>query len=267
MSRSGFYAHRQPRHRSDALREQAHVRAAFSASGSSYGSRRVVQAVRAKGLRIGHHRVRTLMREDRLRPVWKRKFVATTTSRHGLPVAPNLLERRFDVAVPNQAWVSDITYIRTDQGWLYLAVVLDLYSRRVVGWATASTMPAALVASALSMAVQQRRPEPGLILHSDRGGQYASDEYQALLRHHGILCSMSRKGDCWDNAVMERFFLSLKMERIWQRHYANRIEAQRDIADYIVGFYNTKRLHSTLGYLPPAVYEITKAEQQPIVVS
>lgn len=154
MSRSGFYAHRKPRHCSDALHEQAHVRAAFIASGSRYGSRRLVQTVRAKGLRIGRHRVRTLMRENRLPPVWKRKFVATTTSRHSLSVVPNLLERRFDFAAPNQAWVSDITYIRTDQGWLYLAVVLDLYSRRVVSWATTATIPMALVVvSALLRAV------------------------------------------------------------------------------------------------------------------
>ena len=194
---------------------------------------RVMHALREQGLRIGRYRVRTLMREAGLRTSWKRKFVSTTDSRHTLPVAQNVLERQFEVAEPDRAWVSDITYIRTAQGWLYLAVVLDLYSRKVVGWSMAPTMPAGLVMSALTMALQQRRPAPGLVLHSDRGSQYASDEYQALLKQHHVVCSMSRKGNCWDNAVMERFFLNLKMERVWQRQYANHGEARRDINQYI----------------------------------
>jgi len=211
--------------------------------------------------------LRTLMREAGLRTKWKRKFVSTTDSRHTLPVAENLLQRQFDVGEPNRAWVSDITYIRTAQGWLYLAVVLDLYSRRVVGWSMAPSMPATLVMSALAMALQQRRPAPGLLLHSDRGSQYASDEYQALLRRHHVICSMSRKGNCWDNAVMERFFLNLKMERVWQRQYANHDEARRDINQYIVAFYNPVRLHSTLGYLSPAAYEAKPTAKEPICLS
>lgn len=249
VSRSGYYAHRGARPSAKSLQEQTHVKAAFVASGASYGSRRVMHALRKQGLRIGRHRVRTLMREAGLRTSWKRKFVSTTDSRHALPVAENVLDRQFDVAEPNRAWVSDITYIRTAQGWLYLAVVLDLYSRKVVGWSMAPTMPAGLVMSALTMALQQRRPAPGLVLHSDRGSQYASDEYQALLKPHHVVCSMSRKGNCWDNSVMERFFLNLKMERVWQRQYANHDEARCDINQYIVGFYNAVRLHSTLGYL------------------
>ena len=158
-------------------------------------------------------------------------------------------------------------YIRTGQGWLYLAAVMDLFSRKIVGWAMAPSMPTELVASALRMAVQQRKPPPGLLLHSDRGSQYASLDYQTLLDQHGIVCSMSRKGNCWDNAVMERFFLNLKMERVWQRHYANHGEARRDIADYIVGFYNCTRLHSTLDYLPPAAYERKMAAALLIAVS
>jgi putative transposase len=197
VSRSGYYAHRRGRPSAKRLQEQTHVKAAFAASGASYGSRRVAHAVRAQGLRIGRYRVRTLMREAGLRTSWKRKFVSTTDSRHTLAVAENVLDRQFDVAEPNRAWVSDITYIRTAQGWLYLAVVLDLYSRRVVGWSMAPTMPAGLVMSALTMALQQRRPAPGLVLHSDRGSQYASDEYQALLKQHHVVCSMSRKGNCW----------------------------------------------------------------------
>lgn len=267
VSRSGYYAHRRAKPSSTHLHEQTHVRAAFAASGASYGSRRVMHAVREQGLRIGRHRVRTLMREAGLRTTWKRKFVSTTDSKHTLPVAENVLDRQFKVAEPNRAWVSDITYIRTAQGWLYLAVVLDLHSRKVVGWSMAPTMPAGLVIAALAMALQQRRPAPGLVLHSDRGSQYASEEYQALLKRHHVVCSMSRKGNCWDNSVMERFFLNLKMERVWQRRYANHDEARRDITQYIVGFYNPVRLHSTLGYLSPAVYEAKSTAKQPICPS
>ena len=179
----------------------------------------------------------------------------TTNSRHALPVAANVLARQFNPQAPNRAWVGDITYIRTRSGWLYLAVVLDLFSRRIVGWSMAPSMPAQLVCTALGMAIASRQPLPGLVVHSDRGSQYASQDHTALLARHGLVCSMSRKGNCWDNAVMERFFLNLKMERVWQRDYANHGEAQVDIADYIVGFYNATRLHSTLGYRSPAQYE------------
>ena len=168
MSRSGYYAHRRAKPSTKSLHERTHVKAAFTASGASYGSRRVMHALQEQGLRIGRYRVRTLMREAGLRTSWKRKFVSTTDSRHTLPVAANVLDRQFDVDEPNRAWVSDITYIRTAQGWLYLAVVLDLYSRKVVGWSMAPNMPAALIMSALTMALQQRRPPPGLVLHSDR---------------------------------------------------------------------------------------------------
>jgi transposase InsO family protein len=207
------------------------------------------------------------MREAALHPVWKRKFIHTTDSRHNLPIAENLLDRKFETTSPNRAWVSDITYVRTRAGWLYLAVVMDLFSRKIVGWAIAPGMPAELVASALRMAIWQRKPAPGLLLHSDRGSQYASLEYQSLLDQHGIRCSMSRKGNCWDNAVMERFFLNLKMERVWQRDYANHGEARRDITNYIASFYNGIRLHSKLGYLSPAVFERKMAAVLPIPVS
>jgi transposase InsO family protein len=207
------------------------------------------------------------MKAYQLRATWKRKFVHTTDSKHDLPVAGNVLGRQFDVMAPNRAWVSDITYIRTRSGWLYLAVVMDLFSRRVVGWAMAPHMQTSLIVAALKMAIQQRGPAAGLILHSDRGSQYASHEYQALLQAHGMTCSMSRKGNCWDNAVMERFFLNLKMERVWQRDYANHAEARRDVTEYIVGFYNTCRLHSKLNYLSPVVYERQMAVKHPIGVS
>lgn len=255
-SRAGYYAHRRGRPVNvERNRQQIHVRAAFEASGRTYGSRRVALDLGRQGVKIGRYRARTLMRQADLRPVWKRKFVATTNSRHDRPVAPNVLGRQFSPVQPNQAWAADITYVRTAEGWLYVAVVLDLYSRKVVGWAMAAAMPASLVVTALRMAIQQRNPSPGLIVHSDRGSQYASEEYRGLLRRHGLICSMSRLGDCWDNAVAERFFLNLKMERIWQRRYVDRAEARRDITQYIVGFYNPVRLHSTLGYESPQEFE------------
>ena len=189
------------------------------------------------------------MRKHALKPVWKRKFTHTTDSRHGLPVFGNVLDRRFKADRPNWAWVSDITYIRTRSGWLYLAAVLDLHSTKLVGWAMTPNMPAELVCTALRLAICQRCPELGLIVHSDRGGQYASDGHRKLLEKYGLVGCMSRKGNCLDNSVMERFFLSLKMERVWQREYANHQGAINDIADYMVNFYNCKRLHSNLGPL------------------
>jgi transposase InsO family protein len=267
VSRSGYYAHRQAKPSPARVQQKVHVSAAFAASGGSYGSRRVMRALQGQGLRIGRYRVRTLMREAGLRTSWKRKFVWTTNSKHTLPVAENVLNRQFAVTKPNRAWVSDITYIRTAQGWLYLAAVLDLHSRKVVGWSMAPNMSAQLVISALVMALQQRRPPPGLILHSDRGSQYASADYQAVLARHRIVCSMSRKGNCWDNSVMERFFLNLKMERVWQRQYANHDEARSDINQYIVGFYNSLRLHSTLGYLSPTAFEAKSTDRETICLS
>jgi putative transposase len=234
---------------------------------SGYGSSRLVTAMKNQGIEIGRHKVRSLMRKASLKPVWKRKFIHTTDSKHGLSVAANVLDRQLNPVAPNMAYVSDITYIRTGAGRLYLAIVMDLYARRVVGWAMAPSMPAKLVCDALNMAIQQRRPAPGLIVHSDRGSQYASELYQDLLDEHGFVCSMSRRGNCWDNAVAERFFLNLKMERVWQRQYANHTEAKNDVADYIVSFYNCERLNSALGNLPPIVYERKMAAQEPIVVS
>mgnify|MGYP001191784137 CR=1 FL=1 len=231
------------------------LKAAFSASGRTYGSRRLVSDLRERGVTIGRFRVRRMMREAGIKPVWKRKFVHTTNSQHHDPIAPNVLNRQFDPPAPNQAWATDITYVRTRSGWLYLAIVLDLYSRKLIGWASSNAMPAELVCRALRIAIQQRAPQPGLIVHSDRGSQYASKEYQALLQRHQFVCSMSRLGNCWDNAVAERFFLNLKMERVWQRDYANHAEAKGDIADYIVNFYNERRLSSKLNYMSPNHFE------------
>jgi transposase InsO family protein len=267
VSRAGYYDAKRRAASPTVCKASVHVRAVFMGSGQSYGSRRLVTALANSGLQIGRYKVRRLMRQASLKPVWKRKFVHTTDSKHALPVAPNLLARQFNPTAPNLAYASDITYIRTGAGWLYLAVVLDLFSRKVVGWAMAPSMPAELVCDALRMAIQQRRPAAGLIVHSDRGSQYASEQYQALLADNGYVCSMSRKGNCWDNAVAERFFLNLKMERVWQRAYANHAEAKMDVANYIVGFYNCERLHSVLGNLPPSVYERKMAAKEPIVVS
>jgi putative transposase len=252
VSRSGFYAARQRRHRPRAAcAASTSLARAFHASGGNYGSRRLCAALRAQGLSAGRHRVRRLMRQQGLQARWKRKFVHTTDSRHALPVADNVLHRHFRPAAANLSWTSDITYVRTRGGWLYLAAVMDLFSRKIIGWAMAPTMPAELVVNALQMAIAARAPQSGLVVHSDRGSQYASDLHRTLLADHGFIPSMSRKGNCWDNAVMERFFLNLKMERVWQRDYANHAEACRDVTDYIVRFYNAERLHSTLGYRSP----------------
>ena len=259
ISRSGYYAAQRASAAPKVCPITPVLKAAFAASGSTYGSRRLSAALRAGGLAVGRCRVRRLMRGAGLRPVWRRKFIHTTNSRHGLPVAENILDRRFDPPAPDQAWVGDITYIRTRSGWLYLAIVLDLYSRKVIGWATATAMPADLVCRAMRLALAQRTPAPGLIFHSDRGSQYASAEFQQLLHEHAAVSSMSRVGNCWDNAVAERFFLNLKMERVWQRDYANHQEAARDVADYIVTFYNDSRLNSKLNYLTPNAFEQRQA--------
>lgn len=267
VSRSGYYAAKRHAEKPVICAASVQVKAAFAANQRCYGSRRIVDELKAQGIVMGRYKVRRLMREAELKPVWKKKFVNTTDSKHNLPVADNLLNRQFNPAEPNQAWVSDITYIRTQTGWLYLAAVMDLFSRKIIGWATSATMPAALVCQALQMAIGQRQPTPGLVLHSDRGSQYASHEYQALLKQHGVICSMSRVGNCWDNAVMERFFLTLKMERVWQREYANQMEANKDVAEYIVGFYNCTRRHAALENLAPIVYEKLFEAKQPIKVS
>ena len=266
--RSGFYeASKRAEAPASICPVTVQLKASFAASGGSYGSRPLRKALHAKGMEIGIYKIRRMMRANGLRSAWKRKFVHTTDSKHDLPIAENVLNRQFEPETVNTAWVADITYIRTRSGWLYLAVVLDLFSRKIVGWSMAPNMPAELVCSAMQLAVVQRQPPPGLIAHSDRGSQYASASYRALLARNDMQQSMSRKGNCWDNSVMERFFLSLKMERVWRRDYANHAEAIRDITEYIVGFYNNERLHSKLGYLPPTVYERAMASKPPIEVS
>ncbi len=222
---------------------------------ATYGSRRMMVELQAGGYVVGRYRTRTLMRKAQVTVKRRTRWTTTTQSRHPHPIAPNHLARQFTVATPNQAWAGDITSRWTQEGWLYLAVVLDLFSRKVVGWALEATLASALVEEALTMAVGRRQPPPGLLLHSDRGSQYAGHDYQALLQTHEFQCSMSRKGDCWDNAVVERFFGSLKREWTNACSYLTRYEAKRDVVDYIEMFYNSHRRHSTLGYLSPNAFE------------
>ena len=230
------------------------MKALFAQSRGSLGSRGMVRQLYKEGHRLGRYRVRRLMKRLGLVVKIKRQYRVTTQSRHDLPVAGNVLNREFTQARPNQVWVADITYVWTVQGWLYLAVVMDLYSRRIVGWCMERTMTQALAIRALTMAINLRQPKAGLIHHSDRGSQYASEAYQTLLKQHGILPSMSRKGNCWDNAVMERFFKSYKEEWIDDRVYHTRAAAIRDMHEYMK-YYDGVRLHSTLGYRTPMEYE------------
>ena len=252
MSRSGWYAARQRATTKAAVSPLSlQAKAVFHASGSSYGSRRLSAQLKLQGWAVGRHKARTLMAAHGLRARWRRKFTHTTDSRHGLGVADNVLQRQFSPDKPNQTWASDITYVRTRSGWLYLAVVLDLFSRKVVGWAMAPSMPAQLVCEALSMAITSRRPKPGLLVHSDRGSQYASELHMGLLHSHGLVSSMSRKGNCWDNAVAESFFGTLKSEMVHRTIFETRDQAQLALFDYIEIFYNRRRLNSVLGYVSP----------------
>jgi putative transposase len=211
----------------------------------------MVRELRGRGIPASKPRVERLMREYGIRARHKRRYKATTDSKHKLPIAENLLDRNFAPAAPNQAWSSDITYVWTDEGWLYLAVVLDLFNREIVGWSIKSRMTADIVIDALTMAWFRRRPAPGLIHHSDRGSQYASHAHRDKLTEYGMRCSMSRKANCWDNAPAESFFNSLKNERVHGTRYATREEAIADLFDYIEVFYNRSRRHSTLGYNSP----------------
>ena len=227
----------------------------FAASRGSLGSRTMMKNLRSEGFEIGRERVRNLMKRLKLKVKAKRKYKVTTDSKHALPVAENVLNREFSPPAPNQVWATDITFVWSHQGWVYLAVVIDLYSRRVIGWSIDRRMKKALVIRALMMAINLRNPPPGLIHHSDRGSQYASHAYQDLLRQHGMICSMSRKGNCWDNSPVERFFSSLKREWTGDRLYRTREEAIADVREYVAVYYNSKRLHSTLGYTTPMDYE------------
>ena len=227
----------------------------FNEGRNIYGTRRIASKLRANGIIISRRKIAKLMADTGLQCKTKRKFKTTTDSKHNKPIAPNLLKRQFHVAAPNRYWVGDITYIPTKGGWLYLATVIDLYSRQIVGWSMADHMKADLVNDALLMAIWQRKPAKGLIWHTDRGVQYASDSHRKILKDHGIIQSMSRKGNCWDNAVSESFFHTLKTELTHHHHFKNKQEAKNVIFEYIEVFYNRTRIHSANNYLAPVEFE------------
>jgi len=259
VARSGYYAWR---NKPLSLRKVAdmvllqHIVDIFEAGRQTYGSTRIQGILVDQGISCGRERVARLMQAASLKPKTRRPFrVMTTDSKHQLPVAANQLDQDFTADGPDQKWTTDITYVATTEGWLYLAVVLDLYARRIVGWAMSDSLQRQLVIDALQMAITARRPAPGLLHHSDRGSQYANYDYQALLTRAQMVSSMSRKGNCYDNAAVESFFGTLKTELVYQRQYATRAEARADIFEYIEVFYNRVRCHSALGYKSPVRFE------------
>ncbi len=259
VSRSGYYAWLK-REESSRARENrlllAEIREIHKESRRTYGAPRVQAELRRRGRRVGKNRVARLMDENGLQSRVRRRFrPKTTDSNHKLPVAKNLLKDRSPTTALDEVWVADITYIRTDEGWLYLASVLDLHSRLVVGWSMKDTLRVELTLDALDMALKVRDPATGLIHHSDRGSQYAAKDYQKILDKHGLVASMSRKGNCYDNATKESFFHTLKTELVYHEHYRTREEARASVFEYIEAFYNRERLHSSLGYRSPVEFE------------
>jgi len=259
VSRSGFYSYLRKYHvqgpvdpKQNAL--EARIKEIFKESKGTYGSRRMVKKLKSEGYAIGRYRIRNLMRKLKLKAKTPKRYKVTTDSNHSYTIAPNLVNRQFSVDAPNKLWTTDITYLWTMEGWMYLAVVLDLFSRQVVGWAMDKHMKVQLTLDALAMAYWRRKPEPGLIHHSDRGIQYACDQYQRQLEQFKMIPSMSRKGDCWDNSPTERFFRSLKYEHLLSCMLPTREAAKRETLEYIT-FYNAYRLHSTLGYKSPMEFE------------
>jgi putative transposase len=264
VSQSGYFAWKSrpaSRRQRDDLVLLAHVRSSFALSSGTYGSPRMTRELQDQGLRVGRRRTARLMRENGLRARQPRRFRRTTDSLHTFPVAPNLLDQDFSAQRPDEKWGADLSYIWTQEGWLYLAVVIDLYARRVVGWAVSDRLHKELALAALRRALAVRRPATGLIHHSDRGSQFCSLAYQAELRRHGLLISMSGKGNCYDNAMVETFFKTLKSELVWRTRFQTRGEAQEALARYIDGFYNPTRRHSALNFVSPAQFERRAASQ------
>ena len=263
VSPSGYYAWR-GRQESRRSREDrallAQITEVFDRSKGRYGSPRVHRALRDRGARCSRKRIARLMRQHGLQARRAQRSATTTDSAHARPVAENVLDRQFEADVPNARWATDVTYVWTREGWLYLAVVLDLFSRRVVGWSMRETLHRALVIDALEMALAARRPVAGLLCHSDRGSQYASGEYQQVLERSGCTCSMSRRGNCWDNAVVESFFATLKCELVHGERFETRAEARQALFAFIEVWYNRERLHSSLGYVSPATFERAASE-------
>ena len=259
VSESGYFAWR-GRPASRRQREDmvllAHVRSAFTLSNGTYGSPRMMHELRDQGLQVGRRRTARLMRDNGLRARQKRRFKRTTDSEHAFPIAPNLIDQDFAATGPNQKWGVDISYVWTREGWLYLAVVIDLFSRRVVGWSVSDRLHRSLALAALRRALAIRRPAPGLVHHSDRGSQYCSNDYQAELRRHGVRISMSGKGNCYDNAMVETFFKTLKAELVWRTVFLTRANAEAAIGRYIDSFYNPVRRHSALDFISPAMFYI-----------
>lgn len=261
VSRSGYYRwikRRPGRRELDNQRLDAQIREIYAGSKGRYGSPKITRELRDRGRRVGKNRVARRMRQAGLRSKIRRKYRVTTDSKHHFPVAPNLLERNFTADAPDKVWVSDITYLATRSGWLYLTVIIDLFSRLVVGWALSSSLSHEMVLAAFKRAVRKRRPGKGLIFHSDRGVQYACTDFRKELAVHGFIQSMSRKGDCWDNAVAESFFAMMKTELVYHERYSGRSDALASVFEYIEAFYNRQRRHSALGYLSPAEYETRK---------
>lgn len=259
VSRSGFYAWqiRLPAARTQQDQRLAiSVAAIYTNSRGRYGSPRIHAELCESGQSTGRKRVARLMRMQGLRARQRHRYWRTTDSRHGLAIKDNVLARRFAMAQPNAGWVTDITYLWTLEGWLYLAVILDLFSRRVVGWSMSERLERGVALEALKMALGERQPPRGLIHHSDRGSQYASHDYQRLLAQHGIIASMSRRANCWDNAVAESFFATLKMELVYQTQWSTRDQARTAVFEYIESFYNRRRRHSAIGYLSPSQFEL-----------
>ena len=263
VSPAGYYAWRaRPESRRSAANRELvdDIRRVHRDTSGRYGSPRIHAELRAQGSGVSRGRIERLMHRHGIRAIMARpRRVRTTDSRHDFPIAANLIERNFTAVAPNRIWLADITYVETDQGWLYLATVMDLYSRRIVGWAMEDHLRADLPLTALRMAIAVQRPGAGLIHHSDRGVQYASTQYRNVMQSAGLRASMSRKADCYDNAPMESFFHTLKTERVHHRQYATRAEAQRDIFAYIEGFYNRTRRHSAIGYISPIEMELKAA--------
>lgn len=261
VSRSGYYRwlKRGPSRREvDNRKLDAEIREIYNHNKGRYGSPKITQELKDRGWKVSKNRVAKRMREMGLRSIIRRKFRVTTDSKHNFPVAPNLLERNFTADGPNKVWVSDITYLATCSGWLYLTVIIDLFSRLVVGWALSSSLSHDMVVTALKRAIRGRRPGNGLIFHSDRGVQYACTDFRKELGKHGFVQSMSRKGNCWDNAVAESFFGVLKTELVYHTRYEGHQDTLHSIFEYIEVFYNRERRHSTIGYLTPVEYENQK---------
>ena len=262
VSRAGYYAWHRRGGRAPGERQRrreelaAEIRLAHEHSRGTYGSPRVYRELKGRGVGVCENTVAKVMKQQGIRSITRRRFRARTTdSTHAHPVAPNVLDRDSSADAPNRKWAADITYVATDQGWLYLAAVIDLCSRKVVGWAMGDHLRAQLCTEALDMALKRRRPGAGLVHHSDRGVQYACADYRDLLRSQGIECSMSRRGDCYDNAVVESFFKTLKVELVYHQRYQTREQARRSVFEYLEVFYNRRRLHSSLGYVSPEQFE------------